>query len=91
MSQNDLLSKVSELQELKRMREELDTMIEGISDELKAHMNASDTDTITAGSFKVSYKAYTSSRLDTAALKRELPDIVAKYSKQATTRRLVVN
>lgn len=91
MSQNDLLSKVSELQELKRMREELDTMIESISDELKAHMNANNADTFTAGSFKVSYKTYTSIRLDTAALKRELPEIIAKYSRQATTRRLVVN
>ena len=54
-------------------------------------MNASNADTLTAGSFKVSYKAYTSSRLDTAALKRELPDIVAKYSKQASTRRLTIN
>jgi len=91
MSNVDLISKISELQELKRMREELDAMIEGISDELKSHMNASNTDMITAGSFKVSYKAFTTSRLDTAALKRELPEIVAKYSKQATTRRLVIN
>ncbi|MBQ8619199.1 MAG: hypothetical protein IJ418_17095 [Clostridia bacterium] len=91
MSQNDIISKVAELQEYKRMREELDALIECISDELKAHMNANNADTLTAGSFKVSYKAYTSSRLDTAALKRELPDIVAKYSKQATTRRLTIN
>lgn len=91
MSQNDIISKVAELQELKRMREELDAMIESISDELKSHMNASNTDMITAGSFKISYKAFTTSRLDTAALKRELPEIVAKYSKQATTRRLTIN
>lgn len=91
MSQNDIISKVAELQELKRMREELDAMIESISDELKAHMNASNTDMLTAGSFKVIFKAYTSSRLDTSTLKRELPEIVAKYSKQTTTRRLVIN
>ena len=91
MSNLEIVSKITELQEYKRMREELDALIECISDELKAHLTASNIDTLAAGSFKVSYKAFTTSRLDTAALKRELPEIVAKYSKQATTRRLTIN
>ena len=91
MSQKDFVSKVAELQELKRMREELDTMIEGISDELKTHLTANNIDTLTAGAYKVSYKAVASSRFDSAAFKKAMPDLAAQFVKQTVTRRLTIN
>ena len=91
MSNAEIVSKINELQELKRMCEELSAMIESISDEIKQHMTSTNTDTLVVGGYKVSYKAIASNRLDTATLKRELPEIVAKYSRQATTRRLTIN
>jgi len=47
-------------------------------------------ETMIAGAFKVSYKSITSSRLDSAALKRDLPNVAALYTKQTTTRRFTV-
>ena len=89
MSVSEIISKVSELQELRRMQEELTAEIESIQDEIKAHMG--DTETLVAGPYKVSYKAVTSSRIDTAALKKALPDVAAQYTKTSTTRRFTVS
>jgi predicted phage-related endonuclease len=44
-----------------------------------------------AGSYKVSWKTFTSSRIDTTALKKALPDVAAAYTKQTTARRFSIN
>lgn len=84
-----ITAKVQELQELKRMQEELTATIDAITDEIKAAMG--DQEELSAGAFKVTWRPVTSSRIDTTALKKELPDIAAKYLKTTTTRRFCVN
>lgn len=91
MSNVDLVSKVSELQELKRMSEELSAMIETISDEIKQHMTSTNTETLVAGGYKVSFKSIASSRFDSAAFKKAMPDVAAQFIKQTVTRRLTIN
>ena len=81
--------KVKELMELKRMREELDVEIASIEDELKKAMG--DEETMIAGAFKVSWKSVTTSRLDSSALKKALPEIAAKFMKQTTSKRFCIN
>lgn len=90
MSIDIMDAKVKELRELKRMQEELAAEIEAIQDELKAHMDAHGMDTLLGFDWKVTWKAVTSSRLDTTALKKELPDIAARFMKQTTARRFVL-
>lgn len=85
---NDIITKVQELMELRRMSEELQTEIDVLSEDIKNYMG--NEETMIAGAFKVSYKNVTSSRLDSTALKRELPDVAARYMKQTTTRRFTV-
>lgn len=85
---NDIIIKVQELMELCRMSEELQAEIDAISESVKNFMGSEET--MIAGAFKVSYKSVTSSRLDSSALKRELPDVAARYTKQTTTRRFTV-
>ena len=89
MSNPNLTPKITELMELKRMRDELDAEIQAAEDEIKAAMG--DEDTLLAGPFKVTWKAVTSSRLDSAALKKALPEIAARFMKQTTTRRFSIN
>ena len=89
MSINEVESKARELQELKRMREELDTEITALEDAIKAEMG--DTDLLMAGAYKITWKPVASSRIDTAALKRELPDIAARFTLKTMTRRFCVN
>ena len=90
MATNEIISKLNELSELRRMADELKAEIEAIQDAIKAHMTEADTDTITAGAFKVTWKAVTSTRIDTTALRKDLPEIWQEYGKTTTTRRFSV-
>ena len=85
---SDIITKVQELMELRRMAEELQAEIEALQEAVKSFMGSEET--MIVGAFKVSYKSVTSSRLDSSALKRELPDVAARYTKQTTTRRFTV-
>jgi predicted phage-related endonuclease len=80
---------VKELLELKRMKEELEAEIAAVEDEIKKVMG--DEETLFAGAFKVSWKTFTSSRLDSTALKKALPEIAAQFTKQTTACRFSVN
>lgn len=91
MSAQEVIKKVEELQELRRMQEELNAEIESLQDEIKAHMVERETDQLTAGAWKVSYKAVTSSRFDSARFKKEHADLAAAYTKTTTSRRFCVN
>lgn len=89
MSNPAMEAKVHELMELKRMKEELDSEIVQIEDEIKAVMG--NEEMLVAGAYKVSWKPVTSSRLDSTALKKALPDIAERFMKSTTTRRFCVN
>ena len=89
MSNPNLTPKITELMELKRMRDELDAEIQAAEDEIKQAMG--DDDTLLAGPFKVTWKTITSSRLDSSALKKALPKIAARFMKLTTTRRFSIN
>lgn len=90
MSMNELTAKVSELRELRRMAEELNGEITALEDALKAHMTELATDELHGADFKITWKAVTSSRLDSKALKAEAPELWSRYSKTTTSRRFVL-
>jgi len=85
---SDIITKVQELMELRRMAEELQTEIDALQEAVKSFMGSEET--MIAGAFKVSYKSVTSSRLDSTALKKELPDVAARFMKQTVIRRFTV-
>ena len=89
MSNPNLEATIYEILDLKRMREELDATIATLEDNIKAVMG--DEELLTAGAYKVSWKTFTSSRVDTTALKKALPDIAAQYTKTTTGRRFSIN
>lgn len=90
MSRQDIESKVQEIRELKRMQEELSAELEALTCEIKAHMDAEGMDTISGTDWKVTYKAVTSSRIDTSALKKALPDLAQQFTKTTTSRRFCI-
>ena len=89
MSNPNMENKVKELMELRRMKEEIEAEIAATEDEIKGVMG--DEETLLAGAFKVSWKTFTSSRLDSTALKKALPEIAAQFTKTTTTRRFSIN
>ena len=88
MSNPNMEAKVKELMELKRMKEEIEAEIAAAEDEIKGVMG--DEETLLAGAFKVDWKTVITSRIDTAALKKMMPEIAERFMKQTTTRRFCV-
>lgn len=80
-------STMKELAEYIRMGEEIAANIEALRDVLKSYMQETGKDTLTGTEHKAIYKAVTSSRIDTAALKKAYPDIVTAYTKTTETKR----
>ena len=88
MSNPNMEAKVKELMELKRMKEEIEAEIAAAEDEIKGVMG--DEETLLAGAFKVDWKTVVSFRIDTAALKKALPEIAERFMKKTTIRRFCV-
>ena len=91
MSINEVTSKVHELQELRKMRELFDAEIEALEDVVKAEMTARNTNELTAGDYRVRWTPYTTNRIDTTALKKDLPDVAEHYTKTTQARRFTIN
>lgn len=86
----ELNGKIKELRSLRRMADELAGEIEALQDAIKAEMTARSVDELTGDDWKVTWKAVTSNRLDSVALKKELPDIAARYTKTSVSRRFTL-
>ena len=88
MSEQDLIRKVKLLREMQRMAEEAQAEADALKDEIKAYMG--DSEELRAGEYKVTWKPVTSSRIDTTALSKAMPDVAAAFTRSTTTRRFVV-
>ncbi len=88
MSENELTAKIRQMREMLRLAEEAQQEAETIKDEIKAYMG--DREELCAGEYKVTWKTVTSSRLDSKALTKALPEIAERFTKISTTRRFVV-
>lgn len=90
MLAKNLDSQIHELRELRRMADELATAIDTIQDVIKAEMTAAGVDVLTGSDWKAVWKPVTTSRIDTAALKKALPDLAQQFTKTSTVRRFSV-
>lgn len=78
---------MQQLAQYNRMQEETAAIIDGLKDQIKAYMTENDLETLTGDEHKAIYKAVESSRIDTTALKKDLPNIAAQYTKTTATMR----
>ena len=81
---DNMVSKVEELMEIRKMIEALQSEAESITDEIKDYMGTEET--MVAGCYKVTYKETVSRRMDTTALKKVLGDALEGYYKTIETR-----
>lgn len=88
MSNKEMESKARELRQLQALIEEAQQEAEALKDAIKAAMG--DAATVTAGEYKITWKNVTSSRIDTGALKKAMPEIAAAFTKETTVRRFCV-
>ena len=80
---------MKELAEYIRMQEEAAAMVESLKDQIKERMTAAGVESLAGSEHKATYKAVTSSRVDTTRLKKDLPEIAARYTKTTTARRFI--
>lgn len=78
---------MADLAQYIRMQEEAAAMVESLKDQLKERMTAAGVESLAGSEHKATYKAVTSSRVDTAAIKRDMPEVAARYTKTTTARR----
>ncbi len=78
---------MAELAQYRRLQDETTAIIEGLTDKIKQYMTDNQLETLTGNEHKASYKTVTSSRIDTTALKKALPDIATAYTKTTETKR----
>ena len=90
MTKQEILKRIHELKELKTMFDELKTEIDGIEAQLKAEMDANGKEEMVVDIFKLRYTTVTQKRVDTTSLKKELPEIALRYTKESTYRRFQV-
>lgn len=88
MSIQEIESKVRELRQLQQLIEEAQAEAEALKDAIKAHMG--DSEELRAGEYRITWKPVKSSRIDTTALKKALPDVAQAFTRETTTRRFCV-
>ena len=80
---------MKELAQYTRIMEEASDTVDSLKDEIKRYMEEHETDILIGNEHKATYKAVSSNRIDTAALKKDLPDIAAQYTKTTETKRFL--
>ena len=78
----------NEYRENKRLIEELEAMNDNIKGDIIAIMG--EREIVIEGSTKVIYKIVTASKLDSKALKEDMPDIAQAYTKETQYKRFTV-
>lgn len=85
----DINAIMAELAQYTRMAEEIAATVDGLKDTIKKYMEENQLETLTGNEHKATYKTVTSSRIDTAALKRNVPDIAERYTKKTEIKRFL--
>ena len=91
MSTIEITSKIEELRELESLISEAQAEADSIRDELKAHMQAQNTEELTAGRYILRWTTVLSNRFDSAAFKKVMPDVYKAYTKQVSSRRFTIS
>lgn len=86
MEKNEIIRKIADLQELKRLKEELQAEIDKASDEIKLVMGDKVQETF--GPYKVTYKTQVRKSIDSKALQADFPDIAERYTVETPSRPL---
>ena len=89
MSISEMEVKARELRQLQALIEEAQAEAEAIKDAIKAAMG--DSESVQAGEYRITWRAVTSARIDTSALRKALPDVAERFTKETVTRRFMIS
>lgn len=86
---NNLQQLCHDYKELQRLAESVSAELDVLKELIRSEMG--NNDVVTAGEYKISNKTVETSRIDTTALKKALPDIAAQFVKTVTSRRFIIS
>ena len=89
MSTLEVTALCREYKELQRMQEDLSAELEAVRERIREAMQGADV--MSTGEYKITDRFVTSTRLDSSALKKALPEVAAAYTKTTTGRRFSIN
>ena len=90
MSTNEMTNTVRELKDLKAFAEQIADEIAALEDKIKAEMTTRNTEELTVDVFKIRWTTVQSSRFDTTAFKKAMPELAEQYTRQTSTRRFSI-
>lgn len=82
---------MKELAQYIRMQEEISETVEGLKDQIKAYMKENGLETLVSDEHKATFKAVSSSRIDTTAFKKAFPSMAEQFTKTTTSQRFTFN
>ena len=88
MTTEQVEAKCHELKMLQVLITEAEAEADEIRDELKRELG--DRALMQAGEYKISWQVVTSRRIDTQALRAEMPDVAAQFTRLSAARRFTV-
>lgn len=89
IAKNNLDEIMREIAEYSRMAEEIAATLDGLRDVLKNHMEQNGLEVLAGTEHKATYKTVVSSRIDTAAFKRDCPEMAQAYTKTVKSKRFL--
>lgn len=90
MTERQIENRVKKLQELEAQQKALEQEAEQIKAQLKAELEEQGVEELPTKNFIIRWKMVMSSRLDSKALKAELPEIYKQYCKQSGSKRFTI-
>lgn len=88
MSALEVTALCREYKELQRMQEDLNAELEAVRERIREAMQGADV--MSTGEYKITDRLVTSSRLDSSALKKALPEVAAQFTKATRARRFII-
>ena len=90
MSEQSLREAIKNYKELQRLAGGLEQELEAAKDDIKAELCRRGVEELVAGEYKVRYTAVKSSRFDTTAFRKAMPDLAAQFTKRVESKRFSV-
>lgn len=90
MSTKELAKAVRRLRELETEAAQLGGEIDALKEQIKAEMAARDVDEMQTGVFRVRWTAVQSTRFDSAAFRKAMPELYDRFTRKIETRRFTV-
>ena len=91
MSTTELTAQIESLRALEELIEEAKAEAETLRDAIKQEMLNRDTEELAAGQYIVRWTSVLSTRFDSTAFKKVMPDVYKAYTKQVASRRFSIS